>query len=303
MKPPGLRTAIALTLRQAGVLLHPPGASPYLALMLAVAGFEVGFNTPYTIAETLAVRTLMTDGPAAFFAALKAVPDPSRPALGTALLLAALCLLTFGGWLNTAHALARGEEPTPEGWQSGMARSGRALFWLGLTGTIALVLIGGLGAVSAALIKAASMGALGDGWRASVLPWGVTSAFIALLLVGVYALVFTFLAAVVAVGEPETRLLRLPARTWKLFKGASSDRFLPRMGGLLFAWFLLKTALQQAIIPFQPLTGRLGDVLSVGGALLSGLLMVGDGVIALIGIVLAAQLYQAAATQVEARNE
>ncbi|HEY9898274.1 MAG TPA: hypothetical protein V6D00_03750 [Pantanalinema sp.] len=292
VKRPGLRSAIALTLRQAGVLLHPPGASPYLALMIAVAGFEVGFNTPYTIAETLAVRTLATDGPAAFFAAIQAVPDPSRPALGSALALAGLCLLTFGGWLNTAHALSRGEEPTPEVWHGGMASSGRALFWLGLAGLVAIVLIGGLGAASAGLIKAASMGALGDGWQAHVLPWGVTSAFIALVLVGVYALVFAFLAAVVAVGEPGTRLLRVPGRTWQLFKGVGGDRFLPRMGGLLFAWFVLKTVLQQAAIPFQPLTGRIGELASVGGAVLGGLLMLGDGLVAMVGIVLAVQLYQ-----------
>lgn len=294
VKRPGLRSAIALTFRQAGVLLHPPGASPYLALMLAVAGFEVGFNTPYLIAETLAVRTLLTDGLGAFFAAVKAVPDPSRAALATTLALAGLCLLTFGGWINVAHALVRGAEPSPEVWGGGVARSGRALFWLGLAGLVTLVLVGGLGVASAALIKAASMGALGDGWQANVLPWGVTSAFIAFLLVGVYGLVFTFLAAIVAVAEPGTRLSRVPARTWAVFKRASTDRFLPRMGVLLFAWFVLKSALQQFAIPFQPVGGRLGEVVSVGGAILNGLLMAGDGVLALVGIVLAAQLYQAA---------
>jgi hypothetical protein len=277
------------------VLLHPPGASPYLALMIAVAGFEVGLNTPYTIAETLAVRTLVTDGPAAFFAAIQAVPDPSRPAMGTALGLALLCLLTFGGWINTVHALVSGAEPTPEVWNSGMARTGRSLFWLGLAGLLACIVVGGFGFASAHLIRAAAMGALGDGWRAQVLPWGVTSAFIALLLIGVYVLVFTFLAAVVAVGEPDTRLLRLPGRTWAIFKGASSDRFLPRMGGLLFTWFLVKTALQQAAIPFQPLEGRAGELVSALGAVLGGILMFGDGLVALIGIVLATQLYQAAA--------
>lgn len=294
MKRPGLRSAIGLSYRKAGVLLHPPGASPYLALMLAVAGFEVGFNAPYTIAETLALRTLLTGGIGPFFAALKALPEPTRPAMVSALVLAGLCLFTFGGWINTAHALVGKAEPEPQDWSRGLARSWRALFWAGLAGGVSLVLLGGLGVASAGLIRAWSMGALGGGWQASALPWGVTSAFIVALLVGVYAQVFTFLAAIVAVAEPGTRLMRLPGRTWALFRWASIERFLPRTGVLLLGWFVLKSTLLQLSIPFQPLSGRWGELLSIGGALLNGLLMAGDGAIVLVTVVFAAQLYRAA---------
>lgn len=288
--------ALDLTLRRGGVLLHPPGASPYVALIVAIAGFEVGLNTPYTVAETLAVRSFLTDGLGAFLAALRGIPDPSSGAIASASLLALVCLFSLGGWINVALALVRGEEPTSETWRAGIMQSGRAIFWLGLFGSLVLLGVGGVGALSAWTLRASFIGTLGDGWSSSGLPMATVAAFALSLCVGGYALASTSLMGVVAVAEPQTRFLAIPARSREVFAASNSGRFCSRMALVLAGWFAVKLALYQLIIPFKPLPGNLSDVLSVAGSVLNGMLTFGDGMVALVAIVLAVQIYQGAVT-------
>lgn len=288
----GLRNSIGLLGRNAGVLLHPPGASPYIALILAIAGFEVGYNAPSVIAETLAVRTLAREGVGAFAAAVKAMPDPSRPALTSALLLLALCLFTLGGWINTAHALVQGRSPRAEDWHAGILHSGRAIFWIGAVALVVLIAVGGTGVLVTGTARAWLSGTLGDGWTGLAWPMASGAAFLLTLVTGLYVLGSSILMGVVAVVEPETGFFRIPARSRTLLKAADSWGYFTKMGSLMLAWLAVKLALLQLTIPFEPVPAPLGRLISIVGSVLHGALMFGDGLVALVGIVLAVQMYQ-----------
>lgn len=296
----GLRQSMDLLRRNAGVLLHPPGASPFLALILAVAGFEVGLNAPGAIAETLALRTLAREGVGAFMAALQGMPEPSRPALVSALVLLALCLFTLGGWINTIHALSKGQSPRAEDWNSGLLNSGRAIFWIGVVALLVLAALVGAGALAIGTARAWLAGTLGEGTMALAWPMASGGAFMLTLLAGLYALGASVIMGVVAVVEPETRFLQIPVRSQAVFKAADGGSYFTKMGGLLVAWFALKLALLQLTIPFQPVPAPWGRVIAIAGSVVHGALMLGDGLVALVGIVLAVQMYQRGVTRITA---
>lgn len=288
----GLRQAMGFLRRNAGVLLHPPGASPYVALLLAIAGFEVGFNAPYAIAETLAVRTLAREGVAAFMAAVQAMPDQSRPALASALVLVALCLFTLGGWINTAHALIQGRRPAAEDWHRGILHSGRAIFWIGAIASVVLVGVGGTAAIVAGTVRAWLFGTLGEGWVGLAWPMASGAAFMLALAAGLYVLGASVIMGVVAVVEPETRFLRIPLRSREVFRAADGGSYFTKMGALMLGWLAVKLALLQLTIPLEPVPAQVGRLISILGSVLHGALMFGDGLVALVGIVLAVQMYQ-----------
>lgn len=288
----GLRQSIGLIRRNVGVLLHPPGASPYIALMLAIAGLEVGLNAPYAIAETLAVRTLARDGVGAFMAAVQGMPEPSRPALASALILLALCLFTLGGWINTAYALAQGRSPRAADWHAGILHSGRAIFWIGVVATGVLAVVGGTGTLVAGTVRAWLSGTLGAGWAGLAWPMASGAAFMLALVSGLYVLGASVIMGVVAVVEPETRFLRIPMRSRAIFKAAEGGNYLTKMGALLVGWLMVKLALMQLAIPLEPVPAPLGRLISIAGSVLHGALMFGDGLVALVGIVLAVLMYR-----------
>lgn len=288
----GLRQTMGLLKRHAGVLLHPPGASPYLAVILAVAGFEVGFNAPGAIAETLALRTLAREGVGAFVASVQGMPEPSRPALASALLLLALCLFTLGGWINAAHAVVEGKAPRAEDWNAGVLHSGRAIFWIGMVSLLVVGAVGGAAALAVGTAKAWLMGTLGEGWVGMAWPMASGGAFMLALVAGLYALGASVMMGVVAVVEPQTSFLRIPFRSRALFKAADGGGYFAKMGGLLVAWLAVKLACMQLTIPFQPVPAPWGRVIAIAGSVVHGALMLGDGVVALVGIVLAVQMYQ-----------
>ncbi len=287
----GLRHSMGLLRRNAGVLLHPPGASPYVALVLAIAGFEVGFNAPYAIAETLAVRTLWRDGVAAFVAAVQGMPDPSRPAVTTALLLLTLLLFTVGGWINTAHALVQDRAPRPEDWNDGVLHSGRAIFWFGAVASVVGGTLAGLALLLAQSVRAWLAGGLGDGWSGLALPMAAGGGFLLAVVAGLYVLSASVMMGVVAVVEPQTRFLSIPARSRAVFKAAKGGSFFSKMGCLVLGWYAAKLLLMQLTIPFAPVTAPWGRIISIAGSVLHGALMFGDGLVALVGVVLAVQLY------------
>lgn len=282
---------MGLLRRNAGVLLHPPGASPYVALLLAIAGFEVGFNAPYAIAETLAVRTLWRDGVGAFIAAVQGMPDPSRPAITTALLLLTLLLFTVGGWVKTAHALVQGRSPRPEDWNEGVLNSGRAIFWVGAVATLVGVVIGGLGLLLSEAVRAWLTGGLGEGWIGLAWPMAAGAVFMLAVLAGLYVLSTSAIMGVVAVVEPETRFLRIPARSREVFKAANGWSYFTKMGFLMLGWVAVKLVLMQLTIPLAPVSAPWGRIISIVGSVLHGALMFGDGLVALVGVVLAVQMY------------
>jgi len=293
----GLRQSMGLLRRHAGVLLHPPGASPYIALILAVAGFEVGLNAPSVIAETLAVRTLGREGVTAFVSAIQGLPEPTRPAVASALLLLALCLFTLGGWVKAAHALVQGRSPRPEDWHSGVLHSGRAIFWIGVVALVALILLGGTALLAAASARAWLAGTLGDGWTSLVWPMAAGGLFMLALVVGLYMLSSGVIMGVVAVVEPETSFLRIPVRSRAVFKAGDGWDYFSKMGTLILVWFVAKLALLQLTIPFSPVSAPWGQLIAILGSVLHGALMFGDGLVAMVGIVLAVQMYQRGAQQ------
>lgn len=292
MATAGLRTTLGLFRKQAGLLLHPPGASPYLALMLAVAGFEVALNTPSTASEVLAMRTLGTGGIAAWASALQAIPEPSRGAIASAVLLALLCLFTLGGWINVALSLVRGEAPSARVWNAGLAQSGRALFWLGLVTLLVASGVLGVGAVSAGVLRAWFLGYAGGGLSSLAWPIAATCGFMVTLLAGLYVLGTSYLMGVVAVAEPETPFFGIPARSRALFKAGPGDRFFSRMVVLVVGWFALKLFLLQLLVPFPGTPEGVARLLPVVGSILNGSLTLLDGLVALVGIVLAVHVYQ-----------
>lgn len=287
----GLRQSMGLLRQNAGVLLHPPGASPYVALLLAIAGFEVGFNAPYAIAETLAVRTLAREGVGAFIAAVQGMPDPSRPALTSALLLLTLCLFTIGGWINTAHALVQGRSPRDEDWHNGVLHSGRAIFWIGAVATLVGAVLAGFGLVVSGAVRSWLAGGLGDGWVGLAWPMAAGAGFMLALVAGLYVLGTSVIMGVVAVVEPETRFFRIPVRSRAVFKAADGSNYLWKMGMLTLGWVGVKLVLMQLTIPLGPVAAPWGRVISILGSVLHGALMFGDGLVALVGIVLAVQMY------------
>ncbi len=287
-----LRSALSLFVRRAGWLLHPPGSSAYLALILAIGGFEVGFNSPGLVAETLAVRLAFMDGPGAFLGALRALPDPSRHAIATTVMLALACLFTLGGWIHVGLTVVRGQEPTPETWHQGLARSGRALAWMGLVvGILAL----GLGAVSVltlGIVRAYLNGTLGEGSRALYLLAGSILAFFLSAMAALHVLGTTYLLGIVAVAEPQTRFLEIPRRSRQIFVAARGERFMARAVAAIFGWVVFKAAMMQVTIPFVALPSALVRAYSVFGSVTAGALMLGDGVLWLVLILLASGFYQ-----------
>lgn len=302
---------MALALEKFLKLLHPAGASPYLAAIIGVAGFEIGLNTPYTVAEVLAFRSLMIEGVEPFMSAMKSVPEPSSAAFASSVMLAILCLFTLGGWINVSFALQRSEEPSTDVWHRGIRQSGRALFWLGFVGTLVILGVLGVGGVAAGVIKAWLMGYLGTGWSALALPIGASSALVLTVAGGMYVVATSYLMGVVAIVEPATRFRQIPKRSREIFQAADGWRFFWKMAPLLFGWFLVKLSLLQLIIPFQPVSGLTSRLISVFGAIVNSSLTLGDGLVVLLGIWWAVQsyvegleklqqsLFQASARQIE----
>lgn len=287
----GLRSAIQLGVRRAGVLLHPPGSSPFLAALIAIAGLDVGLNTEYTVAEVLAVRTLLTDGVATFMGALRALPDPSDWAAGAAVLMTMLVLLVAGGWVNVIHALVRGEEPSEAHWISGILHSGRAVFWLGSITLLVAGVVAAVGLMTLEVFQSLLEGTLASGVQTLAMPLAASLGFGLAVVLGLYVLGSTYLMGVVAIVEPGTSLWRIPGRSRAVYKAGKGGTFFWRAFGLFAGWFVLKLALMQVIVPFAPMPEKLGTVVSIAGSILNGLLMVGDGLVALLALVMAVQIY------------
>lgn len=291
---PRLRDIVARWRAGLGVLLHPPGASAFVALTLAMAGLEVGLNATSNVAEAQAIRTLIMAGPETFASTVMALPDPSRPAIASAVALLVMVLFGLGGWIAIALALPRAEGPTRQDWHTGLAYAGRALFWWGLLGTLLGALILGGGVIAVATLRAAMQGQL-DGWVTYALPGAAGGAFFLLLVIGMYALSVTLFMGIVAIAEPQVSLWRLPARGHEVFLKGHGERFFRHMAWLLPLWALCKIALMQLTVPVRPLTGHWLEAFAAGSMLLQGLLAAGDVLVALFALVLAVELYRAGA--------
>jgi len=298
----GLRMAIALTRRRAGLLLHPPGASPYLALWLALSGLEAGLTTPDTVAEIRAVRMLFTDGWETFASAWRSLPSPSTPALVVSALLVGVALFSLGGWINAFASLVRGEEPDGHTWNEGILRSGRATVFAMLAAVTAVVLLL-VTLIGAAVLRMAVSGQIGNlsallGPAAHWLPANPT-----LVLAGLAALLMALaiavavsavsqlgLMAVVAILESRAPIWQVPALAARRFGSGARWHFASRWVAILAGWYGLKLALLQLIIPFRPVDGLVSRGFAVVGAVLNGALTVGDGAIALLILVIAVQV-------------
>lgn len=299
-----LMSLVALWARNLPTLVKPPGSSLLLALLITVAGLEIGLNMPYTVSDILAVRTMgmvamgVANGDtswqqafSAIYTTLKAMPSPSAPAVGSAIALATAVLVGAGGWINTSLALIQGKAPSESTWKQGVRRSWVSTLWFLILFGFAFSVVGASAAAGAAVLRGALMGALAPGQPTMLAAAGALTMFFVSMAVAFYGLAVTSLTGIVAIAEPETSFFRVPIRAYQVFKTAKGWRFLRQLGLVLGLWFAAKTAAYQLVIPFAPIASWYSLVVSAAGAIFYTMLTIGDGLVFLLAILMASRTY------------
>ena len=299
-----LMSLVSLWGRNLPTLAMPPGSSVLLAVIIAVAGWEIGLNMPYTVSDILAVRTMgsvavgVASGDtswqqafSAIYSTLKAMPSPSTPAVVSAIVMATALLVAAGGWINTSLALVKGEAPSETTWWQGVARSWISTLWFLILFGMAFVAIGLSAVAGAAVLRGAVTGTLSAGMPTLLAAGGALAMFFVSMITAFYGLAVTSLTGIVAIAEPKTPFLGLPTRAFQIFKAGHGWRFLRQLSVVVGLWFVLKTAAYQLVIPFGPVAQPFTQAVSAAGALLYTLLTVGDGLVFLLAILMAARTY------------
>ncbi|GEM_PF-3007914 len=290
--------------RSLPVLVMPPGSKVILAVIIAIAGWEIGLNMPYAVSDILAVRAMSAvamgvasgeiDWQVAFsalYSTLKAMPSPSAPAVISAIVTATALLLAAGGWINTSLALAQGQEPDEATWWRGVRRSWISTLWFLIIFGLAFAAIGLTSIAGTAVLRGVVTGALTAGMPTMLAAGGVLTMVFLSLFGAFYGIAVNSLTGIVAIAEPQTPFLRMPGRARRIFKAANGWQFLRQLSLVLTVWVLLKTMAYQLVIPFSPVTAPFGQMVSAGGALLFALLTAGDGLLLLLAIMFATQTY------------
>lgn len=299
-----LMSVLALWSRNLPTLMIPPGSTGLVAAIVAVAGWEIGLNMPYTVADILAVRSVgaiaqgLVSGESnaiqalqALYSTLKALPEPSIPAVISAILMATILLAGAGGWINTSLALVRGETPDAGRWWAGVKRSWISTLWFLILFGLAFGAMGASTLLSTAVVRGAMLGSIASGMPTILAAVGCLS-LLGLTFAGAcYGIAVTSLTGVVAIAEPRTPFLKLPLRARRVFLAGHGWSFLRQLSVAMTAWIVLKGALYQLIVPFSPVKPPFDQVASAGGALLYSLLTLGDGLVLLLAILLAARTY------------
>lgn len=290
--------------RNLPTLVMPPGSAVILAGIIAIAGWEIGLNMPYAVSDILAVRAMgkvaweVATGAtgwqqafSAIYATLKAMPSPSNPAVASAILMATALLAAAGGWINISLALVKGETPSETTWWQGVKRSWISTLWFLILFGMAFLLIGTSAVAGTAVLRGAVSGTLAAGAPTMLAAGGTLALFFLSFMVAFYGIAVTSLTGVVAIAEPQTPFLQLPKRARRIFKAANGWTFLRQVSLAVGAWFVLKTLAYQLVIPFAPVAEPFTRAVSALGAVLYALLTVGDGLVLLLAILLAARTY------------
>lgn len=299
-----LMSMLALGGRHLPTLVMPPGSAILLAGIIALAGWEIGLNMPYTVSDILAFRSMgavavgvatgdtgWQHGLSAIYATLKALPSPSRPAILSAIFTATALLIGAGGWINTALSLIQGRDADEATWWQGVRRSGISTLWFLIIFSLAFAAIG-ISAVAAGMVlRSVVTGVLPAGIPAMLASGGAIALLIASFAGACYGIAVTSLTGVVAIAEPQTPFLRLPLRARRLFKVADGWRFLRQFSLVITGWVIVKALAYQLMIPFAPVAQPFSKAVSAGGALLYTVLTIGDGLVLLLGILWAARTY------------
>jgi hypothetical protein len=275
-----------------------------LAVIIAIAGWEIGLNMPYAVSDILAVRSMATialgmatgdtgwqQAFSAIYATLKAMPSPSNPAVASAIMTATALLVAAGGWINISLGLIQGEPPSETTWWQGVKRSWISTLWFLILFGMAFLLIGASAIAGTAVLRGAMTGTLAAGAPTLLAAGGALALFFLSFMTAFYGIAVTSLTGVVAIAEPQTPFLQLPQRAHRIFKAADGWHFLRQVSLAVGVWFVLKTLLYQLVIPFAPVPAPFTQAVSALGAVLYTLLTVGDGLVLLLAILLAARTY------------
>jgi hypothetical protein len=290
--------------RNLPTLVMPPGSAVLLAVIIAIAGWEIGLNMPYAVSDILAVRSMATvalgvatgdtswqQAFSAIYATLKAMPSPSNPAVASAIMTATALLVAAGGWINVSLGLIQGESPSEKAWWQGVRRSWISTLWFLILFGMAFLLIGTSAVAGTAVLRGAVTGTLAAGAPTLLAAGGALAFFFLSFVAAFYGIAVTSLTGVVAIAEPQTPFLQLPHRARRIFKAANGWHFLRQVSLAVGIWFLVKTLAYQLVIPFAPVAEPFTQAVSAFGAVLYALLTVGDGLVLLLAILLAARTY------------
>lgn len=299
-----LMSLMSLWGRNLPTLAMPPGSSVLLAGIIAVTGWEIGLNMPYAVSDILAVRSMgavalgVATGDSswqqafsAIYGTLKAMPSPSTPAVASAILLATIMLIAAGGWINTSLALLKGETPSEKTWWRGVTRSWISTLWFLILFGMAFALIGLSALLGTVVLRGAVTGTLAPGAPTLLASGAALAMFFVSFMGAFYGIAVTSLSGIVAIAEPRTPFLKIPARAFRVFKAANGWRFLRQLSLAIGLWVVLKTLAYQLVIPFAPVAEPFTQAVSAGGAVLYTLLTVGDGLVLLLAILLASGTY------------
>ena len=299
-----LMSTISLWGRNLPTLVMPPGSAILLAAIIAIAGWEIGFNMPYAVSDILAVRSMGTvalgvatgdtswqQAFASLYSTLKAMPSPSAPAVTSAIVLATALLVAAGGWINTSLALIKDDDLSESVWWQGVQRSWISTLWVLILLGLAFGAIGLSAIAGTAVLRGVVTGTLAAGTPTMLAAGGTLALFFLSTLGTFYGIAVTSLTGIVAIAEPKTPFHKLPGRARRIFKAADGWGFLRQLSLVMGVWLVLKTLAYQLVIPFAPIAEPFTQAASAGGAVLYALLTVGDGLFLLLAILLAAQTY------------
>lgn len=299
-----LMSTISLWGRNLPTLVMPPGSAVLLALIIAIAGWEIGLNMPYAVSDILAVRSMGTvalgvatgdtswqQAFASLYSTLKAMPSPSTPAVTSAIVLATVLLFAAGGWINTSLALLKDDDLNEAVWWRGVQRSWISTLWFLILFGLAFGAIGLSAIAGTAVLRGAVTGTLAAGTPTLLAAGGTLALFFLSTIATFYGIAVTSLTGIVAIAEPKTPFLKLPGRARRIFKAADGWGFLRQLSLVMGVWLVVKTLAYQLVIPFGVIAEPFMQAASAGGAVLYALLTVGDGLFLLLAILLASKTY------------
>ncbi|HBN08585.1 MAG TPA: hypothetical protein DD435_08015 [Cyanobacteria bacterium UBA8530] len=265
---------------------YPPGSEWCLGIIIALAGWEVGLNSPYDISDVLLIGNTLRnlwggENPVMAFRALSQGlfdgPIPSLPAVASSLTLLAILVLSLGGWIMAAFRVAADCPVEEKTWQSGVFGNFRLVGYFLSTSFLLLFLSFSGGALGAFLLKTAF-----ERHPLSGL-YGMGGLFVLVFTAGLvlYGAATATMGGFVAIAETKTPFLQLYPRGRRIFLKADGWDTFGSLAMLALLWAFLKTALSYFLLP-----------LPVAVAIARGLGILGDGIFLLLTLLAAATLYQ-----------
>ncbi|MBI6546765.1 MAG: hypothetical protein HY692_08220 [Cyanobacteria bacterium NC_groundwater_1444_Ag_S-0.65um_54_12] len=275
-------------------ILVPPRSEVAVGLIASLGGWQVGLGIPTQVAVVRSMRVLFQEGPPAFLAALRTIPLPGLPALLVSLALMLAMIGLSGGWIATALALVAKKPINDQTWPGGLSCGKRILEW-NIALLIWLALIGLFGCqLGLLVIRSGLVASPATSFLAipSLLSFGGIVIWTLLLSFATYYLAISCIGTVVVVAEPQRKFWSLFGRVPRVFLATASWQGLGELLLLLIAWWCLKTAGSQLLLPFGPIgMGSPALAYSVIGMIFWSGLAVGDALFIMLVIMMAAITY------------